>query len=731
MKAFTRTLTIATEIAKTQQKRLVDFNLQLARLTRSGLYNDALRLFAQIQRHLRPDHYSLSTTLAACASLRDVKFGNQLHAYASKAGFKAYTQVANTLLSLYAKSQDVVSVKWVFGEIEYPDVYSYTTLLSASAKMGCVDFALEVFDKMRERDVTVWNAMITGCMESGNAEIGFSLFRDMLKYGVRCDHYSFASVLSSCYWELADYGRQVQSLVIKTGLLLRNSVVNALITMYFHSENVEDAFLVFEETVDLGHNHITYNVMIDGFVTMNRAHEAFQMFQKMLEGSLRPTEYTFTSLMSSRLFTRVGYQIHALVVKMGFEACTSVINAAIVMYSSCGDLHAARMVFDRLEGKDHVSWNTMISTYCQWNFGRSAISAYQEMQRADIEPDEFTFGSLLASSELIEYVNMIQALVFKNGFHSNIHVSNALMSAYSKHGNIDQAYRIFCSMVSRSMISWNTIISAFLLNRQPIEGLELVPQLLMSELRPNDYTLTIILSICARISALIHGKQVHGYILRFGFTSEGSLGNALITMYSKCGHLDWSLRVFNKMNERDVITWNAMISAYAQHGQGKEAVHCLKTMQGSSEAKPDRATFTAILSACSRAGLVENGTGIFNSMENDFGISPGIDHFSCVIDLLGRSGHFDKVERIINSENFEAHPNIWWSLLSACAAHGNLKLGRLVAKFLLEVEKDNPSVYVLLSNAYASDGQWEEAAKIRQLIDNIQVMKQPGCSWIS
>lgn len=201
-------------------------------------------------------------------------------------------------------------------------------------------------------------------------------------------------------------------------------------------------------------------------------------------------------------------------------------------------------------------------------------------------------------------------------------------------------------------------------------------------------------------------------------------------MYAKGGVLDWSLRVFNEMIERDIVSWNALISAYAQHGKGKEAVRCFEAIQGPSGVKPDQATFTAVLSACSHAGLVDDGTRIFNSMVNNYGFMPGEDHFSCIVNLLGRAGYLDEAERLINIEHFEAHSSTWWTLFSACASHGNLRLGRIVARFLLEIEQNNPSIYVLLSNIYAAAGQWEEAANVRELMKRTGVMKQPGCSWI-
>ncbi|KAK9949209.1 hypothetical protein M0R45_004742 [Rubus argutus] len=729
-KFYRETITTITEAAAEQ---ILKLNQRLVKLTRSHCYAEALRLFTQINslESVRPDHYTLSAAVTACANCRDVVFGTQLHASAIRSGLRAYPHVANPLLSLYAKAEDLKSVKWVFDEIENPDVYSWTTLLSACMKLGHVDYACDVFDKMPPKgSVAIWNAMITGCAENGSEEVAFSLFCEMHKMDVKHDNYSLASVLSLCSLEALGFGRQVHSLVIRTGFLGRASVVNALLTMYFNCRSVSDAFEVFEDAEEnVVCDQITFNVMIDGLVSVGRDEEALRMFEGMQDACLRPTDLTFISVMSSCSAARVANHVHAQAIKLGFEAFTSVSNAAINMYSGCGDLQAAYLVFRILEEKDLITWNTMISTYAQVNNSELAILIYLQMQRVGEKPDEFTFGSLLASSVFIEIVQMVQALAYKNGLIFKIQVSNAMVSKYAKQGQMSLAYQTFQDINYKNLISWNAIISGFLFNGMVNEGLEQFHELLMSELRPDVYTLSIILSLCASISSLRDGKQVHSYILKFGLSHQMCLGNALITMYAKCGVLDWSVRVFDAMIEKDTVSWNALISAYAQHGQGKEAVDCFEAMQDLSSIKPDQATFTAVLSACSHAGLVVDGTRIFNSMISNYGFIPEIDHFSCIIDLLGRAGYLDEAETVINSKEIEAHPNIWWTLFSSCAAHGNLRLGRIVAGYLLETEQNNPSVYVLLASIYAAAGQWEEAANVRELMNRIREAKIPGCSW--
>ncbi|XXG48890.1 hypothetical protein AAC387_Pa02g3213 [Persea americana] len=723
----------ATQRSQTPQQQLLSLNALTSKLTHSNLNSKALQLFIQIHasHHLQPDHYTLSTALTACANLRDTVAGNQIHAHAARAGYRGHAHVGNALLSLYAKCRDLESTRRMFDEIHSPDAYSWTTLLSAYAKSGHIDHALQLFDEVPRRNVAVWNAVITGCVDCGYREVAFDMFCRMHWMGVRHDHYSFASVLSlCCSHELLDSGKQVHSLVIRTGFFIRISVINALLTMYSSCGMIREAYLLFGEAE--APNYITFNAMISGLVGCGRDVEALAMFKKMKESCFGPTNLTFASVLSacsSSKMPKMGPQIHAQAIKMGFEDCVLVSNAAINMYSCCGDLEDAKLVFERLEEKDLVSWNSIINGYAQGNCYELAITIYRQMQRAGIEPDEFTFGRLIACSEFVKNTEMVQAPAAKNGLISNTQVGNALVSAFANCGMIGHAYQIFEEMPFRNLISWNSMVSGSVLNGFPVMGLELFREMQISDLTPNICTLSIVLSTCASISALRHGKQVHAYILKSGSDLNMTLGNALITMYAKCGALDWSSRVFQGMSERDVVSWNAMVAAHAQHGEGKEAICCFEAMQELG-IRPDPVTFTVVLSACSHSGLVDEGCRIFSSMFEEYGIERGMDHYSCIIDLLGRAGRLDEAEKLVHSVPFCANSHIWWALLSACRAHGNVRLGRVAAGFLLEIEPDNPAVYVLLSNIHAAAGQWEEAASVRELMKKNGVTKRPGYSWM-
>lgn len=616
----------------------------------------------------------------------------------------------------------------VFDQIESPDLYSRTTLISACAKLGHLGYAYKLFNEMPEKELPLWNAMITGCADNGHEEMVFSMFSQMHRLGVGHDNYSFASALSSCSPGTLDRGKQVHSLVIKTGFLACVSVINALLTLYFDCRNPSEACSVFDEAGAC--DEITFNVMIDGLVDLSRGEEALVILGKMQEACLRPTELTFVSLMCSDSLTTSAEQLHAQSIKMGLQSSTLVSNAAMSMYLSYGDLRAAQMIFDQLEEKDLVSWNTIISCYVQGNLSEPAILAFLEMRKLGIEADEYSFGSLLTSLDSVELVEMVQGLLLKNGLIQKVQVCNALVSSYSRHGFIHHACEIFLGMPHRNLITWNALNSGLLLNGLLFKGLESFAQLLISGPRPNVYTLTVALTTCANVCSLRHGKQIHTYILRNSFFLCSSLGNALIAMYSKCGAFRHSLRVFSDMAERDTVSWNSMISALAQHGKGKDAVELFEAMRNETSCRPDEATFTALISGCSHSVMVNEGIEVFNTMVNYYGIVPQEDHISCLLDLVGRSGYLDEAERLIRGNHLRGHSGSLWSLFSACAAQGNLRLGRIVGRLLLEGEKDDPSVYALLSNIYAAAGQWKEADDVRELSRRSGAMKQPGCSWI-
>lgn len=302
---------------------------------------------------------------------------------------------------------------------------------------------------------------------------------------------------------------------------------------------------------------------------------------------------------------------------------------------------------------------------------------------------------------------------------------------YAKAGRIHEAQGVFESLPKRDVVSCTAIISGYAQLGHDEEALELFRRLQMEGMSSNYVTYASVLTALSGLSALDHGKQVHNHVLRSELPSYVVLQNSLIDMYSKCGSLNYSRRIFDSMPERTVISWNAMLMGYSKHGMGREVVELFELMSEENKVKPNSVTILAVLSGCSHGGMEERGLEIFFEMENGkLGVEPVIEHYGCVVDLLGRAGQVEEAFKFIKKMPFEPTAAIWGSLLGACRVHSNIDIGDFVGRQLLEIEPENAGNYVILSNLYASAGRWEDVRTLRELMSEKAVIKEPGRSWI-
>nr|KYP76456.1 hypothetical protein KK1_020700 [Cajanus cajan] len=329
--------------------------------------------------------------------------------------------------------------------------------------------------------------------------------------------------------------------------------------------------------------------------------------------------------------------------------------------------------------------------------------------------------------------------VFDETRERTIYVWNALFRAlamvgrdvYAKFGSVLCANSVFCAMPTKNFVSWSAMIACFAKNEMPMKALELF-QLMMLEACdsvPNSVTMVSVLQACAGLAALGHGKLIHGYILRRGLDSILPVLSSLITMYGRCGEILMGQRVFDNMKNRDVISWNSLISIYGMHGFGKKAIQIFENMihQGVS---PSYISFITVLGACSHAGLVEEGKILFESMLSKYRIHPGMEHYACMVDLLGRANRLDEAIKLIEDMRFEPGPTVWGSLLGSCRIHCNVELAERASTMLFELEPRNAGNYVLLADIYAEAKMWSEAKNVMKLLESRGLQKLPGCSWI-
>eukprot|EP01018_Ginkgo_biloba_P036698 Gb_40436 [translate_table: standard] len=719
---------------KMPERNAFSWNAMIALYTRNGNDVDALYLFRRMQMAgMKPDQYTFTSTLSACAGLASLKHGKQVHAHTIKIGFETFVCVGNTLVTMYAKCSSIEDARQVFDRMNVRDVFSWTSMIAGYSKGGSMEYARQLFDEMPEQNVVSWNAMIAGYAQHGYGEEALKLFCRMRWTVLNSDQFTFASVLGLCAsLEDRELGKQMHVHITKTGFESDVSVGNALATMYAKCRKIESAQNVFDKMAE--RNVVTWNVMIAGYANQGCNKTSLKMFWEMQQACIKPTQLTFVSVLSacaSLLALEPGKQVHAYIIRTGFESHVPVGNSFVTMYAKCRCIENARHVFDKIPDRDLVSWNAMIAGYVQQDCGEEALNLFCQMQRVYVKPDQFTLASVLsgcASSETMEHGKQLHAQIIKIGFRFHVCVSNALVTMYAKCQSIENARLTFDELPERNMVSWNAMIAGYAQHGHAEEALELFYELQKSSMTPEQFTLAIVLSACATLAVGDYGKQVHSYIIKSGRDSV-SVDNALITMYAKCGIIEDSHGVFHKMPEQDIVSWNAMVGGYAQHGYAKEAIHIFEAMLKAG-INPDHITFIGILCACSHAGLVDEGCHYFDSMSRDHTITPRLKHYACMIDLLGRAGLLDKAESFIHSMPFEPDASVWWALLSASRVHGNMQLGKHAAEFLFELEPENPAIYVLLSNIYAVAGRWDDVAKVRKLMKDRGVKKKPGCSWI-
>ncbi|KAJ4703687.1 Pentatricopeptide repeat-containing protein [Melia azedarach] len=590
-----------------------------------------------------------------------------------------------------------------------------------------------VFDKIDNEKVFLWNLMMNEYSKIGKFKESMHLFKKMINLGIEVDSYTFSCVLK-CLAVVGSVkeGELAHGYLLKLGFGHNNIVVNSLISFYFKHGRVENARKLFDELNV--RDVVSWNCMISGYITNGMAEKGLQVFKEMLclgfDADLA-TMVTVLSGCANRGAPMLGRAVHAFAVKACFYKEITFDNTLLDMYSKCGDLHAAVRVFEKIENKSVVSWTSMIAGYTRKGISDGAIRLFRGMVREGVEPDVFTITSILhacACDGLLEIGKDVHNYIKENDMQSSLYVSNALMDMYAKCGSMEDAQLVFSQMPVKDIVSWNTMIGGYSKNCFPNEALNLFVTMLQ-ELEPDGVTMACILPACASLAALQRGREIHGYILRHGFSSDRHVANAIVDMYVKCGVLVLARLLFDMIPAKDLVSWTVMIAGYGMHGFGSEAISTFNEMRKAG-IEPDEVSFISVLYACSHSGLVDEGWRFFNIMRYECNIEPKLEHYACMVDLLSRTGYLSKAYRFIEMMPIAPDATIWGCLLSGCRIHHNVKLAEKVAEHVFELEPENTGYYVLLANIYAEAEKWEEVNKLREKISRRGLKKNPGCSWI-
>ncbi|XP_031489420.1 pentatricopeptide repeat-containing protein At4g16835, mitochondrial-like [Nymphaea colorata] len=430
-------------------------------------------------------------------------------------------------------------------------------------------------------------------------------------------------------------------------------------------------------------------------------------------------------------------------------------NSMLAGYAKPGSLAAAREFFDRIPHPDVVSWNTMMSCYIQNGELEAAFEVFNRMAVKDTTSWNTMISGLSRSRRMEDAVRLFQVMPTKNvvswnamltgyvqcgdmekasSLFNQIPAKNvvswtAMISGYMQQGKVEDAIQLFAKMRAPNLVTWNAMMAGYVQNARAEDALRLFRSMLERRIWPNQSSFSSVLAGCGILAALGTGRQVHQYVCKTKFCSDTTTGTSLLSMYCKCGELEEARKMFEEMPTRDMVTWNAIVAGYAQHGFGRAAL-CLYEEMKRNGVQADGITFIALLSACNHAGLVDLGRSYFKAMLHDHAIEPKPDHYTVMVDLLGRAGLLKEAVDLIDTIPFQPHSAIFATLLGACRTHRNMEFAKYAAEKLLELDPENAAAYVQLANVYATMGLWDDVSRIRRLMRSNAVVKNPGCSWI-
>ncbi|KAJ6809396.1 pentatricopeptide repeat-containing protein-like, chloroplastic [Iris pallida] len=461
------------------------------------------------------------------------------------------------------------------------------------------------------------------------------------------------------------------------------------------------------------------------------------LYSEMLETGLPPGRHTFPPLLKALAARRAlpqGRMVHSHVVKTGLEHDAYTRNALTGLYLACGEHGPGRTLFDRSRLRDLVSWTTVISGYARAGRYKEAVSLFLDMTDGspNVRPDAVAMATVLSACARLGDLELGRRLhrycVEEGAPLFDVYVGNALVDMYSKSGDAGSARGVFRSMRgARNVVTWNAMINGLARNNRWTEAVSTFRRMQHEGPEPDGTTLVGVLGSCANLGSLELGEWVRCYMARAGIGADGAVGNALVDMYAKCGRIDRAMEVFARMGRRDVYAFTAMIAGLAAHGRGERALGVFSEMAAEG-VRPNGATLVGVLSACSHSGLVGAGLGHFGDMRRVHGLEPRIEHYGCVVDMLGRAGLVDAALELVERMPVEPDASVWASLLGHCRVRGDVGACERIAEALVGLEPDGDAACALVSGAYASAGRWGEARRRRKKAKKKKTT--PGCSLI-
>lgn len=642
--------------------------------------------------------------LKACSGL-PVRYGKSVHASSLKQGLDFFTSTGNSILDFYMKA-------------------------------GELDSVLRVFYAMGSRDSVSWNIMIHGYLSRGDSDEGLQWFREARVVGFEPNVSTLVLATHACRsLGTMDEALEMHGYIIRKGLLDILSVQNSLLSAYADTR-MELAKVLFDEMRE--RDVISWSVMFGGYVHTGEAQMGLQLFLEMMsDASVELDGITIVSVLkacTSLGYINMGRSVHGVVISKGLNYDLIVGNSIVDMYSKCDDHGSASKAFNEMPYRNSVSWNAIISGLVRGRKYSEALSLFYSMGKAGVRADGVTLVNLLQTYKYFLdtfQCKSIHSVVIRWGYGLNELVMNSLIDAYAKCGLIEHAWKLFDGLKTKDTVSWSTMMAGFNHCGKPYDAIALFHEMNRAGEKPNGVTVLSLLEAASVSADLKRSKCSHAIAIRRGFAAEVAVGTAILDMYSKCGEIGLSRKAFYQIPEKNIVSWGAMIAACGMNGLAHDALTLLAEMKLHG-LKPNAVTTLSVLSACSHGGLVDDGLSFFENMVEDHGVEPGPEHYSCMVDMLGRAGKLDSAMNLIehSPDRMRDGAGLWGALLSACRSSGNSKLGAGAASRVLELEPLSSAGYFLASSMYAASGLWADAAKMRWLVKARGVRVVAGYSLV-
>nr|XP_023885816.1 pentatricopeptide repeat-containing protein At1g32415, mitochondrial isoform X1 [Quercus suber]XP_023885817.1 pentatricopeptide repeat-containing protein At1g32415, mitochondrial isoform X1 [Quercus suber] len=599
----------------------------------------------------------------------------------------------NAMLSGYVQTGRL-SEAWRFFEVmPERNVVSWTSMLCGLADAGRIDEARRLFEEMPERNVVSWNSMVVGLIRNGNLEEARMIFQQMPDKDVVSWNAMIAGYAECC--------RMEEAKVLFDEMQERNVVTwTTMIAGYCRVGSVEEGYYLFRIMPE--RNVVSWTAMIGGFTWNGFYKEALLLFREMRGCfDLKPNEETFVSLAyacAGMRLPRLGMQLHAQLIINSWDYNDydgRLSRSLLHMYSMFGMMDFAHYICSKNPNKCTVqSYNSLINGYIR-------------------------IGQLEKAQNLFDVVPVRDKISW-----------TSMINGYLSFGQVSKACHLFYNMPERDAVAWTAMISGHVQNELFAEATYLFSEMRAQGVSPLNSTYSTLLGATGALSHLDQGRQFHCMLMKTLYEFDLILENSLISMYAKCGEIEDAYCIFSNMIYRDSISWNSMIMGFSHHGLANETLTIFEDMLRSGN-HPNSVTFLGVLSACSHAGLVNRGWELFSAMSDAYAIQPGLEHYICMINLLGRAGKVKEAEELVLRLPLEPDYAIWGSLLGVCGFHEtNAKIARRAAKCILELDPLNASAHVVLCNIYAANGRHVEETMLRKEMKLKGVRKAPGCSWI-